>query len=216
MRKVAVVGSTLLLAVLRFSATSAQDMAAMSKWANAQVVHYHVSGDFTDTVPVVKGQTAMALSAKISDHVEFDFDWDNLQQKLIGQPVIKNFPTKVEMDMQPWSGCLPKVTGTYEYWTMESISAMAMMFALNRKRSTPAGSLPWGDPYKGEKCGAHWETVAASTPATTARMQLAMGMMLAMPSTPGYEMEITPDKKSFIQKINTDGWVFTQTPTIVR
>ena len=41
-------------------------------------------------------------------------------------------------------------------------------------------------------------------------------MLLAMPSTPGLEMEITPDKKSFIQKINTDGWVWTMTPVIVR
>jgi len=39
--------------------------------------------------------------------------------------------------------------------------------------------------------------------------------MLAMPATPGFEMEITKDHTSFIQRINTDGWVWTMTPTIV-
>jgi len=217
MRHIAVTGLTVLIIALRFGGPlSAQDMQAMSRWATAQVVHYHVSGDYSGRVPVIKGKQAGALSAQISDHVELDFDWDNLQQKLNGQPVIKNFPTKLDMDMKEWSGCpAPKVNGTYEFWTMESISAMAMMFTFNGKSSTPAGSLPMGD--DNHPCGSlGWETIAASTPTTTARMQLAMGMMLAMPSTPGFEMEITADKKSFIQRINTDGWVWTQMPTIVR
>jgi hypothetical protein len=29
-------------------------------------------------------------------------------------------------------------------------------------------------------------------------------------------MEFSKDHKSFIQKINTDGWVWTMTPTIVK
>jgi len=47
-------------------------------------------------------------------------------------------------------------------------------------------------------------------------LQLPPAMMLAMPATPGFEMEITKDHKSFIQKLNTDGWVWTMTPTIVK
>jgi hypothetical protein len=55
----------------------------------------------------------------------------------------------------------------------------------------------------------------AATEAVTARMQLALGMILAMPTAAG-EMEVTKDGKSIIQRINTDGWVWTMTPTIVR
>jgi hypothetical protein len=214
---VAIPGLTVLIAAIRLASLSAQDMQAMSKWAAAQVVHYHVSGDFSGGVTVLKGKDSAPLNAKISDHVEFDFDWDNLQQKPIGPPVIKNFPTKVALEMPDLGGCPPpKVNGTYEYWTMENITAMAVMFTLNGKSSSPAGSLPIPDPQELKPCGIGWEAIPASTPARTARLQVPQGMMLAMPSTPGFEMEITADKKSFIQKINTDGWVWTMTPTIVR
>src|SRR3954451_4067283 len=40
-------------------------------------------------------------------------------------------------------------------------------------------------------------------------------MFLAMPAAAG-EMEVSKDRKSITQKINTHGWVWTMTPTIVR
>lgn len=219
MRNIAVIpGLTVLIAAFSLARPAAQDMAAMSKWASAQVVHYHVSGDYSGAVVVVSGKEGNPLRAKISDHVEFDFDWDGqMGQKIIGQPVIKNFPTKVEMEKENWGTCTPpKITGAYEYWTLETITTTGPMFTLNGKGNTPAGTLVIPDPQELKPCGVGFENIAATTPARTARMQLAMGMMLAMPANNGYEMEITPDHKSFIQKINTDGWVWTQTPTVVR
>jgi hypothetical protein len=47
-------------------------------------------------------------------------------------------------------------------------------------------------------------------------VQLPQPMMLAMPSAPGFEMEISKDHKSFIQKLHTDGWVWTMTPAVVK
>lgn len=205
------------LTVMTPAWASAQDLDAMSKWATAKVIHYHVVGDFSGAAKILKGK-GHDVPGKVSDHVEIDFDWDQMQQKMAGDPVFKNFPTKVE-SMERLEGCpAARVDGPYEYFTFQSASAMAVMFELRGKRDLPAGSLPGVKNENDEhaKCGEIWLAIPSSTEPVTARMQLGPGMMLAMPATPGLEMEITKDHKSFIQKVNTDGWVWTMTPTIVK
>lgn len=210
MRQFAIAGAALLALLALPSRAPAQDMEAMSRWATAKVVHYHVTGDFSGSTKVLKNK-ATDLAGKVSDHVEIDFDWDQTQQKIIGDPVFTNFPTKIEsLDSTP--GCAtPKLNGPFEYFTFQSVRAMAVMFEFQGTRNLPPGSFDYQSEQGG--CG-HVQALAASE-AVTARMQLALGMMLAMPATPGFEMEITKDHKSFIQRINTDGWVWTMTPTIV-
>jgi hypothetical protein len=196
---------------------SAQDLDAMAKWATAQLVHYHVVGDYSGATKVLKGK-GREVSGKVTDHVEIDFDWDQMQQKIAGNPVIRNSATRVD-SMESLEGCpASKLDGPYEYFTFQSVSAMSVMFELRGKRDLPAGSLPGvkNENDQKAKCGEIWLAVPASSEPVTARMQLGLGMMLAMPTAPGFEMEITKDHKSFIQKINTDGWVWTMTPTIVK
>jgi hypothetical protein len=216
MKHLAIVSLALFVAA-PFGLTHAQDMDAMAKWANAKVIHYHVVGDFSGSTKVLKGK-GRDVSGKVTDHVEIDFDWDQMQQKIAGDPVIKNSPTKVD-SMESLEGCpASKLEGPYEYFTFQSVSAMAVMFEMRGRRDLPAGSLPGvkNENDQHAKCGEIWLAIPASTEPVTARMQLGLGMMLAMPAAPGLEMEITPDHKSFIQRINTDGWVWKMTPTIVK
>jgi len=183
----------------------------MSKWAGAKVIHYHVTGDFSGSTKVLKDKAA-SLGGKVSDHVEIDFDWDQTQQKIAGDAIFKNFPTRVD-SLDKTAGCAEtKVNGAYEYFTFQSVKAMAVMIDFQGKRDLPPGSFQ----YTSEQGGCGTIQAVAATEPVTARMQVPQAMLLAMPSTPGLEMEITPDKKSFIQKINTDGWVWTMTPVIVR
>ena len=196
------------------SPASAQNMDAMSKWAAAKVIHYHVVGDFSGTTNVLKSKDRDLdggdLDGKVTDHVEIDFDWDQAQQKMTADPVFKNFPTKVEsLDQTP--GCAePKMNGPFEYFTFQSVRATVVMFELQGRRGVPPGTFQ----LQGEGGCGTVQTPAANEP-VTARMQLALGMILAMPMAAG-EMEVTEDGKSIIQKINTDGWVWTMTPTIVQ
>lgn len=211
MRILAVVGVALVVFVTLPARASSQDMDAMSRWASARVVHYRVVGDFSGATKVLKNKAA-DLAGKVSDHVEIDFDWDQTQQKLIGNPVFKNFPTKVESVDKGAPCAEPNISGPFEYFTFQSVQAAAMMFTFEGTRDLPAGSFQ----YQSEQGGCGTVRATATSEQVTARMQVAMGMMLAMGATPGLEMEITKDHKSFIQKINTDGWVWTMTPTIVK
>jgi hypothetical protein len=211
MRNLTITGCVLLAFAVVPSRAHAQDMDAMSKWATAKVIHYHVVGDFSGATKVLKGKEA-ALDGTVADHVEIDFDWDQMQQKLASDPVFKNFPTKIEsLDKAP-ACAAPKLSGPFEYFTFQSVRAMAVMFTFEGRRELPAGSFQYQAVEGG--CGTV-QAPAASEP-VTARMQLGLGMMLAVPATPGFEMEISKDRKSFIQKINTDGWVWTMTPTVVK
>ncbi len=217
MRTAAAVGMSILVATcLTLSASPAQNLDAMSKWATAKVIHYHVVGEFTGAAKVLKGK-GFEVAGKVTDRVEMDFDWDQLQQKTVADPVFKNFPTKVE-SVEQLQGCpAAKVNGAYEYFTFQSVRPVAVMFELRGTRALPPGSLPSVKNENDEraKCGEVWlDTPAASEP-VTARMQLALGMIIAMPAAAG-EMKVTPDGKSIVQTINTDGWIWTMTPTIVR
>jgi len=217
MRRIAI-GSVALLWVLVRSAPSAstQDMAEMSKWAGAKLIHWHLVGEFnglTTMIPFSEGP----VKVSVSDRIEIDFDWDNAT--IVGKPVIKNFPSKSGPPKRD-GGCQDvKVNGTFEYFTLDAINPSALMLMLQGKQDRPAGSVPKSAPNDQDThpCGFYgWVNVAASAPAVPMTLQLPPAMMLAMPATPGFEMEFTKDHKSFIQKLNTDGWVWTMTPTIVK
>lgn len=212
MRRIAVTSVALFSAILLSgSRASAQDMAEMAKWAGAKLIHWHLVGDYSAKLTILPGKENM-VTANVTDHLEIDFDWDNTT--IVGTPVIKNFPTKVG-PQESGSACKDfKVNGTPEYFTLNSISPMAVMLTLQGKQDRPAGSVSYANDDN-SPCDQR-ENVAASSSPVTMKLQLPQAMMLAMPSTPGFEMEITKDRKSFIQKINTDGWVWTMTPTLVK
>ena len=213
MRKVIVSVAFLLAVLLSASRASAQDMAEMQKWATAKLIHYHVVGDFSGKATVLKTKDVDVgdVGGKVLDHVEIDFDWDQMQQTLAADPTFKNSPTKVE-SLDPTNCAAAKLNGPFEYFTFQSVRATAVMLALQGKRDLPPGSF---QTQSEQGCGKVVETPAISEP-VSARMQVPQPMMLAMPATPGLEMEISKDHKSFIQKINTDGWVWTMTPTMVK
>lgn len=193
---------------------AAQNLDSMAKWTNARVIRYHAVGDYTGEVGILEGER-QGLLGLITDHIELDIDWDNVQQKMIGQPVIRNFPTRLTKFVQA-AGCpTPKVEGTFEYWTVQSITAASTILTLQGKRNSPAGAIPYANEEPGSSCGQYWEKAAAKSEAVTADLQLPGAMVLALPEAAG-EMEITKDGKSIIVREDTDGWVWTVTPTIAR
>jgi hypothetical protein len=212
MRTAAAFVTSIVLAPCLSLSASPQNIDAMAKWASAKVIHYHVVGAFTGRVQVLKEKDAIAF-ARVSDRVAMDFDWDQTQQKTTGDPVFTNFPTMVE-SIENTAGCPPvKVNGSFEYFTFQSARVNAVMFELHGMRNRPAGSIPIPGEVERSTCGV--VQTATASEQVTARMQLALAMILAMPAAAG-EMKVSPDGKSVIQTINTDGWIWTMTPTIVR
>jgi hypothetical protein len=190
----------------------------MAKWTDAKIIRFHVSGDFTGSGRITGGQGA-AVAKVITDHVEFDIDWDNVELKLTGKPVIKNFPTKVT-DVLPgtWRGMpcpAAKIDGAYEHFTLESLTAVSVLLDLKGKRDFPAASVPYGRESSTGSCGQLWDTLAATSEPTTAKFELTNAMMLEMPEMMNGEIKVSKDRKSFIED-KKDGWVWTLTPTVVK
>ena len=73
----------------------AQDTDAMLKWTEAKVVHYRVVGEFSRTIGILAEDGPSGGNAPVTDRVEIEFDWNQENNKIVGKPVIRNFPTKV-------------------------------------------------------------------------------------------------------------------------
>jgi len=211
------VGALLLTAEAR-----AQDIDAMARWTAYEVVHYHLVGQYADTTRILLGKQSLYRAAPVQDRVEIDFDWNQQEMKLVGTPVIKNFPSAVSA-LLAVQGCPPaKVDGTYEMATVTAVTDMGgMMLTLASTRKFPAGSIPLsGDD---EPCGTYWEAVSATTANAENMLQVVPAMMLAMPGAATGSI-VTPDGKSLFVKggdtgLNATGlndWNWTYTPTPVK
>jgi hypothetical protein len=213
MKIFAIAGFASLVLLTSPNSVSAQDVAEMAKWASATLLHWHLVGEFTGEAAMIQ-VAERPVMIKVTDRLEIDFDYDNI--KVVGQPVIKNFPNK-HSPPEEWPNCpAMKINGTFEFFTAQSIEVLGIM-QLHGKQDRPAGSVPKVDVNQLKPCGSlGWEDVAAVSPTVNMTVQLPQPMMLAMPSAPGFEMEISKDHKSFIQKLNTDGWVWTMTPAVVK
>jgi len=217
MRSAVVSIAALTLTIAAPGRASAQNYDAMAKWTDAKVIRFHVSGDFSGAGRITGGQGA--AQAKFTDHVEFDFDWDNVEMKLIGKPAIKNFPTKVT-DVTPgtWRGMpcpAAKIDGAFEHFSLESIAGMMTLLELTGKRDWPAASVPYGRESSTGSCGQLWETLATTAEPVTFKFEVMLAMMLEMPDALGADFKVSKDRKSFIED-KKDGWVWTLTPTIVK
>ncbi len=193
------------------AAAQQPDVNAMVKWMSAAVIHYRYVGDYSDQSaingsPVGEGQVGGVL-ANYSDRIEFELDWNQTEMKIVGTPVVKNFPTKVAL--LPETRCpSPQIEGVFEFATVTAITAPSPGtpgIALAMKRDYVGGAVP----YMGEgKCGT--SRFSAGSETSSKKMDLVNAMMMVdMPGAPPK----TPDGKSLIQKDN-DGWAWTITPTI--
>lgn len=201
------------LSILGFAkSAAAQDVDAMAKWTALTIVHYRVVGEFTGVSVVLIGTGKLERSAPVTDRVELEFDWDQLEMKLVGEPVIKNFPSEMG-EILPMSGCPPaRVEGVLEFATVLDLSDESDMrysgvLELMIRRDYPQGSIP---SVSEDLCGAVWEEAPAKSETIAQPFTVALAMALAMPGM----APTTPDGKSLVME--SQGWTWTQTPTPVK
>ena len=202
--------TTLPLVALAAPQAFGQNVQAMAKWTALTIVRYRVVGEFSGTTPILSGtKSKLVRSAPVTDRVELDFDWNQQEMKLVGTPVIRNFPSKVGA-IPPISGCTQRVDGPMEFATVLAMANgpmhMSGVVELTIKRDQPAGSACWLSEE-----GVVWEAAPAKSETTMAPFTVALAMALAMPGM----IPATPDGKSLVMK-TADGWTWTHTPTPVK
>jgi hypothetical protein len=211
---------TLLLAALGAlvaEPAAAQDLDAMLKWTEAKVVHYRIAGDATGRMVLQQGVHTVR-SAAVTDHIEFEFDWDNQAMVILGNPVLRNTPMKFAAnDATPleMGACPPaRVEGVPEFASVTRVTAMSVLLEIEFKQQTAGGAIPWDGGRAEGKCGDAWDPASPSTETLTVQLQLPPGMMLAMPpEQSGYDL--SKDGKSFLPKPE-NGWSWVITPSIVK
>jgi len=184
----------------------------MARWQSAAVIHYRYVGEYSDQgpingSPVGEGQVG-GVRAKYSDRIEFEFDWNQPEMKIVGTPVVKNVPTKVEL--LPETRCpAPQLEGVFEFATVTSIAGPPSPGDPRLTLAITSDYVGGAVPYMGEgTCGtSHFK--AESGPWSLKVDLVNAILMVAMPGSPPK----TPDGKSLIVKGN-DGWGWTVTPTI--
>jgi hypothetical protein len=201
-------------------------MDAMLKWTEAKVVHYRVVGEFSRTVGILAEDGPFGGKAPVTDRVEIEFDWNQENNKIVGKPVIRNFPSTVGA-IQPAPGCpRAKLTAGFEFVTVlglkdiadENLRMAAAAVTMEVRRDHPAAEIPLM-PYGADGvCGSIWGKVAAKSVTESETLGVPLAMMLAMGKAGG--ANITPDGKSLVEKseptASNAGWTWTYTPTIVK
>ena len=205
------------LGILLAWPAAGQDYDAMAKWTAAKVVHYKIVGDVAGTMVILQGAHTQQ-SAALTDHIEFEFDWDNQEMAILGTPVIRNVPTKFAAIASgpPGIGTCPppRIEGTAEFASVTRVTAVSVLLQIELKQQTAGGALPWTGARAEGKCGDEWDPASPSEETMEVQLQLPPGMMLAMSAdSRGYDL--SKDGKSLVPKPE-NGWSWVITPTIVR
>ena len=134
----------------------AVDMATMAKWSAVTVVHYVMTGDFSGELVVMKSPRELDATAKVTDRVQFTFNWDQHAMALVGPVTVVNFPATAVVG--PTAQCpAARITGSYDGWDITSVTGTGGVLTLAGQRTYAAGAFPRprpNVPASQEVCGA--------------------------------------------------------------
>lgn len=199
-----------LFILFAFDLSSAQaqqmDMEAMAKWGAADLVRYHVVGQY-------QGQPAIASDgsgrADVTDSVVIDFTWKLSEAKMVGNPTFQNSKT-VLTNPHDWEPtCLPPVLkGEYEHYELLSVKdGLGGALELESQTTYPTVEVA-------QSCRASRKSVAASKETETDNFPVPSPVLFGMPVPDSDDLRISKDKKSLIVK--KSGWTWTFTPSIAK
>lgn len=195
-----------LLALAAPLTVSAQqmDMEAMQKWGAADVVRYHVVGDYQATSFVASDASGQA---DFSDHVVIDFTWKLSEAKLVGAATFQNFKSMAAKLRDREAVCLPPILmGAFEFYDLLEVKdGLDGTLHFTVRTTRPVVEVA-------QACTASRRPVPAKIDERTEQFTVASPVMLAMPLPPSGDLAASPDKKSLIYR--KDGWTWTMTPSI--
>jgi hypothetical protein len=202
------------------------DIDAMVKWMEYEVVHYKFVGDYSGSFGMLNGanKAGFVPVGSFTDRIEVEFDWNQKEHVLVGKPVIRNFPSKL-VKSQTQAGCQSKVDGAVEVATALELKADGPEAGIGYlmlvvRRDLPGGSFILMGDGGPTICGSDWANAAPTPTNSTLGIWAASPTLLFTAAQTG--MKITPDKKSMIVPpdmagpTRNDGWTWTITPTGVK
>lgn len=204
--RLVMITSGLLFTLLLGPAQSQQmDMEAMMRWANADVVRYHIVG-------VYQGQTYIAADGSglgdVTDHVVIDLTWKLSESKLVGAAIIQNTKSTVTnlRDREP--ACLPPVLkGEYEHYDLLGVKdGQGGALELQVRTTYPLVEIA-------QSCTASRKAVPGKVNERAEALVVPSPVMFGMPLSGSKELSISADKKSLVVK--KAGWTWTFTPSPV-
>jgi hypothetical protein len=182
------------------------DMEAMMRWSSADVVRYHIVGEYQAKTNVIGGGNAIGY-ADVTDRVVIDLRWKLSESGLVGTPVILNEKSTVKnlRDYEP--KCLPpKLKGDYEHFELLSVkNGLGGALEMQVKTTYPAAEVV-------QFCTGKFKPIPAKVKTEPQELVVLSPVMFAMPLPDSDDLRISKDKKSIISK--KDGWTWTFTPTL--
>ena len=179
------------------------DADAMMRWADADVVRYHIVGAYQSQSYIASDGSGLA---DVTDHVVIDLTWKITESKLVGTPTFQNTKTTLSnlRDREP--SCLPPVLkGEYEHYELLGITdGPAGALELQVKTTYPLIEIA-------QSCTASRKPVPAKVRTRPEELVVPSPVMLGMPVSGSNDLSISADKKSLVVK--KSGWVWTFTPS---
>ncbi len=204
MRKSIVSGLIGLLPLTAFA--QQMDMAAAAKWSAADVVKYHIVGEFKGTYHVASDASG---KADFTDRVIIDLTWKHSDETLVGAPAIQNSKSAVSNLRDREAACFaPVLKGNLEFFDLkEVVPSFNGGLYLKSQTIYPVVEIA-------QFCTASRRSVPAKIEDNTEDFGIPSPMVFAMPPPKSGEYALSADKKSLIVK--KGDWTWTLTPTIVR
>lgn len=179
------------------------DMEAMMRWARADVIRYHVTGDYQSQTTIASDGSGLA---DVTDRVVIDLTWKLSASKLVGTPSFENTKSVVENPRDREPACLPPILkGDYEHYEILGIKeGLSGNLELQVQTTYPVVEMA-------QFCTASRRSVPASSNTRPEEFGVISPVMFGMPLPDSDNLRISTDKKSMIHK--KDGWTWTFTPT---
>jgi hypothetical protein len=195
-----------LCVALQLSCAYAQapDNEAMMRWATADLVSFHIVGDYVGKPYIASNG---AGQADVTDRVVIDLKMKLSESRLVGKPVILNSKSTATnlRDREPKCKA-PVLKGEYEHFELLGIKdGLGGAMEMEVRTTYPPVDVA-------QFCSASFKTVPAATKQRPEELVIPSPVMLGMGIEPTDALSISKDRKSLISK--RGDWTWTFTPSV--
>jgi hypothetical protein len=178
------------------------------KWTDAKggLVHYHIEGVFQGQVNVVGGSDWIG-HADVTDRVVIELDWNVIESKLAGTPLIQNFKSTARNFRNPEPKCLPPILkGEYEHCDLLGIrNGLGGALELQVRTTYPVVEVA-------QMCTGARLKVPSSVKTRPESFVVLSPVLLDSQVPDSDNLRISKDRKAMSHK--KAGWTWTFTPSL--
>ncbi len=173
-------------------------------WTSAEVVHYHIVGEYQGTPYITSEPGQGAALASVTDRVVIDMDWKLSEARLVGTPIFQNSKSVVTNPRDPEPGCLPPVVrGDYEHFELLGVKdGLGGAIELSVQTTFPVVDVA-------QVCTGGRKSVPAGRDIRPEQLFVPSPMLLGTTPQASDNISVSADKKSMIHRKGDWAWTFT-------